>query len=133
MSYRNTRKAFALRRAVAGLLLAACALLPVPAGPASAATCSAEENVVCTDVGAVRGVREGQTVGFKGIPYAKPLGGGLALAPARAAGGLGRRAGRVANRADVPADRRREGRRGGGLPHPQHLGARETQQSARAP
>ena len=72
MSYRNTRKAFALRRAVAGLLLAACALLPVPAGPASAATCSAEENVVCTDVGAVRGVREGQTVGFKGIPYAKP-------------------------------------------------------------
>jgi para-nitrobenzyl esterase len=72
MSYRNTRKAFALRRAVAGLLLAACALLPVPAGPASAATCSAEENVVCTHVGAVRGVREGQTVGFKGIPYAKP-------------------------------------------------------------
>lgn len=72
MSYRNTRKAFALRRAVAGRLLAACALLPVPPGPASAATCSAEENVVCTDVGAVRGVREGQTVGFKGIPYAKP-------------------------------------------------------------
>ena len=68
MSYRNTRKAFALRRAVAGRLLAACALLPVPPGPASAATCSAEENVVCTDVGAVRGVREA----FKGIPYAKP-------------------------------------------------------------
>ena len=45
---------------------------PGPSRPRERRDLSAEENVVCTDVGAVRGVREGQTVGFKGIPYAKP-------------------------------------------------------------
>jgi len=55
-----------------GLLLA----IIFCAAPTPAAECPASApDVVCTDSGAIRGAREGNTLAFKGIPYAKaPIG-----------------------------------------------------------
>jgi para-nitrobenzyl esterase len=43
-------------------------------GPALSheASCVATADIVCTEQGAIRGVVEGQTLAFKGIPYAQP-------------------------------------------------------------
>jgi para-nitrobenzyl esterase len=55
-----------------GLLLA----MIFCAGPARAVECpTSDPDVTCTDSGAIRGTREGNTLAFKGIPYAEaPVG-----------------------------------------------------------
>ncbi|MES2932474.1 MAG: carboxylesterase family protein [Pseudomonadota bacterium] len=66
----QTNKANAMVVVFTGLVLLLIAALP---NTARAAKCdSAENSVVCTDLGAVRGAVEGETLTFKGIPYAKP-------------------------------------------------------------
>ena len=61
--------------------------LGVIAGTAAAqpASCVASADVVCTEHGAVRGVIEGDTLAFKGIPYGQPPVGPLRWKPPAAA------------------------------------------------
>jgi para-nitrobenzyl esterase len=61
--------------------LAACVIFLFAAGAtsrpalAAAADCAAGADIVCTETGAVRGAPDGDTLGFKGIPYARaPVG-----------------------------------------------------------
>src|SRR6266576_6170451 len=58
-------------------------------------TCTSESpDVVCTEQGAVRGITEGRTLAFKGIPYAQPPVGPLrGKAPLPAANWVGVRNG----------------------------------------
>jgi para-nitrobenzyl esterase len=61
--------------AAAALIVTGCQPLP---GQSSASACvPAGPDVVCTGSGAIRGAAEGDTLAFKGIPYAKPPVGGL--------------------------------------------------------
>src|SRR4051794_32838278 len=57
---------------------------PVPGGRAFAQGCEAGPDVVCTEAGAVRGLREGGTIAYKAIPYAKPPVGDLRWRPPQA-------------------------------------------------
>ena len=54
------------------LLATAVAALPSVTTTAQGASCTATTDVVCTEQGAVRGIIEGSTLAFKGIPYAQP-------------------------------------------------------------
>jgi para-nitrobenzyl esterase len=63
-------------------------LFIVIGAPASAQLASCADggpDIVCTAQGAIRGVVEGETLAFKGIPYAQPPIGSLRWRPARAA------------------------------------------------
>jgi hypothetical protein len=58
------------------IVAAGCLLLTTAAGAAPSsqvASCDGNEaDIVCTDLGAIRGTIDGPTLGFKGIPYAQP-------------------------------------------------------------
>ncbi|HEV7816891.1 MAG TPA: carboxylesterase family protein, partial [Janthinobacterium sp.] len=76
-----------LRRGAAEVAASfALAFLGLAALPqaAQAADCPGGDDVVCTDTGAVRGAADGDTLGFKGIPYAKPPVGELRWRPPQA-------------------------------------------------
>jgi para-nitrobenzyl esterase len=66
----------------------AAAALSVLSGvaPAQAAGCAASADTVCLEQGAVRGVVEGGTLAFKGMPYAQPPVGPLRWKPPQPAG-----------------------------------------------
>jgi para-nitrobenzyl esterase len=64
----------------AGCLLLTCAGCAVPSS--QVAGCNANEaDIVCTDLGAIRGTLDGPAQGFKGIPYAQPPVGPLRWRP----------------------------------------------------
>src|SRR5262245_27418209 len=56
------------------LFIAGCAgVAERSATTTPASTCAANEpDVVCVESGAIRGVPQGETLAFKGVPYAKP-------------------------------------------------------------
>jgi len=64
-----------MRRMAAWCAVAAAAALTACAGPGTSACGNGD--VVCTGAGAVRGVADGDTIAFKGIPYAQPPVGSL--------------------------------------------------------
>lgn len=71
---RSTRRWLSLASMLSAIMLAACS--GMPQASQSAKTCTASSaDTVCTGQGAIRGVVEGETMAFKGIPYAQaPVG-----------------------------------------------------------
>jgi para-nitrobenzyl esterase len=69
-----------MNRLIAFAVTALAGLGIVPAA-AQSTGCTAGADVVCTEQGAVRGVIEGLTLAFKGIPYARPPVGPLRWQP----------------------------------------------------
>jgi para-nitrobenzyl esterase len=61
-------------RAAFGIALTSIISSATVAQPAG---CTASTDIVCTDQGQIRGVIEGETLAFKGIPYAQPPVGSL--------------------------------------------------------
>jgi para-nitrobenzyl esterase len=64
-------------------LFGAVALLALSAGaaPAETANCPAGSDIACVEQGAIGGIAEGETLAFKGIPYAQPPVGPLRWKP----------------------------------------------------
>ena len=57
---------------ISGTAALALALFSATAVAQPHASCTATAEIVCTEQGAIRGAIEGQTLAFKGIPYARP-------------------------------------------------------------
>src|ERR1700759_5146509 len=57
---------------ISGTAAFALALLAAPAVAQQPVSCTTTADTACTEQGAIRGIIEGQTFAFKGIPYAQP-------------------------------------------------------------
>jgi para-nitrobenzyl esterase len=66
---------------IPGTAAFALALLSVTAVAQQRMSCTTTADIVCTEQGAIRGTIEGQTLAFKGIPYALPPVGSLRWKP----------------------------------------------------
>jgi len=66
---------------ISGTAAFALALLPGIAVAQQRGSCTPTADIVCTEQGAIRGAIEGQTLAFKGIPYAQPPVGQLRWKP----------------------------------------------------
>lgn len=89
---------------------------------AESSNCASEVDVICTEQGPVRGVPEGETLAFKGIPYAKPPIGTLRWKPPEPPVHWdGIRDGSEFGTMSATGRQRSQG--GGRLPLPQHMAA----------